>query len=76
MYAIRSYYVVPTLADPASPMYGLWQKCLAHNLVAGGCKASPAKWGTLAAAEEQELPLLAAMSGHPSMAAFIRNHFV
>ncbi len=67
--------LVPTLADPASPLYGLWQKCLAHNLVAGVCKACAAKLGTLAAAEEQELPLLAAMSGHPSMAAFMEKGY-
>nr|WP_320050311.1 cytoplasmic protein [uncultured Desulfuromonas sp.] len=65
-----SVKLVPQFIAADSPLKPLWQKCLQAGLVEGVCKACSAKLGTLAAVEEQNLPLLDDMSGHPGMAGY------
>jgi hypothetical protein len=57
--------------DPQGhPLHSLWQRVKTEGLVAGVCRACAGKTGSIAAAQEQGLPLLEELSGHPSMAAF------
>ena len=65
-----SVKLVPQFIAVDSPLKPLWQKCLQAGLVDGVCKACSAKLGTLAAVEEQNLPLLEDMAGHPGMAGY------
>nr|WP_320116720.1 cytoplasmic protein [uncultured Desulfuromonas sp.] len=65
-----SVALVPQFVKEGSPLKPLWQKCLQAGLVDGVCKACSAKLGTLAAAQEQGLPLLDDMAGHPGMAGY------
>lgn len=62
--------LVPELAKPDFPLYGLWEKVTADGLVEGVCRACSHKLGTLDAAKAQGLPLLDDMSGHPGMAGY------
>lgn len=65
-----SVTLIPELVKPGNPLNGLWKKSLEAGLVEGVCRACSAKLGTLKAAEEQGLPLLEGMSGHPGMASY------
>ncbi len=56
--------------EPTRPFAGLYRKALEQGLVAGVCKACAAKMGSLEAASEQGLNLLADMKGHPSLGRF------
>jgi hypothetical protein len=62
--------LVAELDDPDRPYGPLYQRVRERGLIAGVCKACAAKTGSLAAVEEQGLPLLADMAGHPSVAAW------
>ena len=62
--------LIPELVKSGNPLNGLWKKCVEAGLVEGVCKACSNKLGTLDAANEQGLPLLGEMSGHPSMSAY------
>jgi hypothetical protein len=63
--------LLPELVKSDHPLNQLWTRCLAANLVAGVCRACAKKMGTQEAAEDQRLPLLADMNGHPSMSDFL-----
>ncbi len=65
-----SVKLIPELVKPGNPLNGLWEKNLQAGLVEGVCQACSNKLGTLNAAKEQGLTLLADMSGHPGMAAY------
>ncbi|MBU1564017.1 MAG: DsrE family protein [Proteobacteria bacterium] len=70
-----SVKLIPELVKPGNPLNGLWKKCLESGLVAGVCRACSTKLGTLDAANEQALPLLDDVSGHPGMAAYRQNGY-
>ncbi len=70
-----SVKLIPELAKPDNPLNGLWNKNLQAGLVEGVCKACSNKLGTLEAAKEQGLTLLADMSGHPGMAAYRKKGY-
>jgi hypothetical protein len=59
--------LVPQLDQPGLGLATLWKRALEAGLVAGVCKACASKLGTLEASEERGLPLLADISGHPSI---------
>ncbi|EGB14823.1 putative cytoplasmic protein [Pseudodesulfovibrio mercurii] len=63
--------LVPELEKADNPFHALYQKARKAGLIAGACKACSAKLGVLDAVEKAGLPLLADMSGHPSMAAYM-----
>lgn len=67
--------LVPELAKGGNPLHTLWEKAKTAGLVAGVCKACAGKMGTLEAAGEQGLELLADMNGHPSMSNYMQAGF-
>jgi hypothetical protein len=62
--------LIPSLAEPANPLHGLWNKVKEAGLVDGACRACSEKMGTRKAAEEQSLVLLDDMNGHPGIAGY------
>ncbi len=62
--------LVPAMAEPGNPLHGLWNKVKAAGMVDGVCRACSEKMGTRKAAEDQGLPLLDDMNGHPGMAGY------
>jgi len=62
--------LIPELAEPENQLHGLWEKAKDAGLVAGVCKACANKMQTLEATNDQGLPLLADIAGHPAMARY------
>ena len=67
--------LLPKLAEPQHPLHKLWEQAKSKGIVAGICKGCAQKMGTLDEAIRQDLPLLADMSGHPSMSSYIDDGF-
>ncbi len=65
-----SVKLIPEIDQPGHRLLTLWKRALEAGLVAGVCKACAATLGTLAAAEERGMTLLADVSGHPGMLAY------
>ena len=58
---------IAELIDPDQPFASLYDKVRKLGLITAVCKACAAKTGALEAAEEQGLPIIGAMSGHPPL---------
>jgi hypothetical protein len=67
--------LIPQLSAPEAPLHELWEKVKNRRLVDGVCRACAGKTGTIAAAKDQNLALLADMNGHPSMNAYLKHGF-
>ncbi|MEN8244383.1 MAG: cytoplasmic protein [Thermodesulfobacteriota bacterium] len=67
--------LLPELVKKDNPLHTLWEKAKTAGLIAGVCKACTGKMGTLEAAKEQNLGLLADMNGHPSMSGYLEEGF-
>lgn len=63
--------LIPEMANEKSPLFRLYEKARAADLIEGACRACSAKMGALQAAEAQGIRLLDDMSGHPSMSAYL-----
>ncbi len=70
-----SVQLVPKLFKSDHPLNKLWKKALDQDLVEGVCKACAGKLGTLKDAQDQGLPLLDNMAGHPGMATYQAKGF-
>lgn len=67
--------LIPDLVKADSPLFKLFEKARSLHLVDGACRACSNKMGSLEAAKEHGFRLLDEMSGHPSMAAYLRDGF-
>jgi len=67
--------LLPELNQPEHAFHALYQKCKELNLIAGVCRACAQKMGTLRNAEEQALPVLADMKGHPGIAKYVQQGY-
>ena len=67
--------LIPEMAKEGNPLFQLYRKAKDKNLIDGACKACSAKMGVTSSVEEEGLPFLDEMSGHPSMARYERNGF-
>lgn len=67
--------LIPELADSEHPLNKLWVKTNKNGLIEGACRACANKMGVLDAIQSQGLRLLDNMSGHPSMAGYIKEGF-
>ena len=63
------------LNTPQAQFHKLYQLVTAKGLIDCVCKACAAKMDALKGIEEQDLPLCAEMSGHPSMAKYIEQGY-
>ncbi len=62
---------IAELNDAGVPFAQLYGRVKEKGLISAVCKACAAKMGTLSAAEEQGLPLVSDMSGHPPLVDYI-----
>ncbi len=67
--------LIPELAKSENPLHGLWKKVRTANLVEGVCRACAKKMGTLDAATDEGLTLLADIAGHPAMTRYRDDGF-
>ncbi len=65
--------LVPELRKHGHPLHSLYKKVRDQKLIHGICKACALKFGTLAIAEEEGIPVLEDMSGHAGMARYIEE---
>jgi hypothetical protein len=63
--------LIPELAKESNPFHALYRKARQQGLVDGACRACSIKLGVLDAVQEEDIPLLDGMSGHPSMADYM-----
>ena len=67
--------LIPELAQKGNPMFALYEKAKAFDLIEGVCKACSNKMETLEAAEAEGLDLLGDMKGHPGMAGYLEEGY-
>lgn len=63
--------LIAEIAQKGSPMFALYQKAKEQNLIAGACKACSSKLKVREAIENEGLPFLDEMSGHPGMRRYL-----
>ncbi len=68
-------HLVKTFMDPHEPFAELYEKVKQVGLIECVCRACAAKMDSLKETEEQNLPLCREMSGHPSMAKYIKQGY-
>ncbi len=66
---------VTMLNEARAPFYKLYRKVVDMGLIDCVCKACAAKMGALEGVEAQGLPLCGEMTGHPSMAKYIKQGY-
>ncbi len=67
--------LVPEMARPGHFLSTLYQKAKTLGILHGACKACSIKLGVEKAIEEEGIPLIGDMSGHPSMGSFIEKGY-
>ena len=67
--------LIPEMAKEGNPLFQLYQKAKEKNLIDGACRACSAKMAVTSAVEREGLPFLDEMSGHPSMARYLKKGF-
>lgn len=67
--------LIPELGSEAGALHKLYRQAREKGLVQGACRACSAKTGTLKAAEDQGLPLLDDINGHPSMGRYMEEGY-
>lgn len=68
--------LVPAMAEPTHSLHMLYTKAKAAGLIAGVCQACATKMQAVDSAKAEGLRLLNDMSGHPSLARYVREGWV
>ena len=71
----ESAALVPEMARPGHFLSALYQKAREKGIIHGACRACSAKLKVDQAVQDEGIPLIGEMSGHPSMAEFIENGY-
>ena len=67
--------LVSDMAQERSPLFRLYRKAKEQGLFEGACKACSTKLNVAEAVQQEELPLLGDMSGHPSMSHYLKEGY-
>ena len=67
--------LIPEIAKEGTPMYQLYNKAKALDLIDGACKACSNKMGVLEEIKAEGLALLDDMSGHPGLAHYMEQGY-
>ena len=67
--------LVPEMAREQSPLFRLYRQAKEQGLFEGACKACSAKMNVVEAVQQEALPLLDDMSGHPSMRQYLEKGY-
>ncbi|GAB4163609.1 MAG: DsrE family protein [Planctomycetota bacterium] len=63
------------LVDPKKPFHSFYNSVIEQKLIAAVCKACANQMGSLKAAEEQGLPIVGDLYGHPSLKPWLDRGF-
>lgn len=67
--------LIPELGRDKQTPGGLFKKIKTAGMIAGACRACSTKMGVLMDVEDQGIPFLDEMSGHPAMARYLEQGF-
>ena len=67
--------LVPEMAREQSPLFRLFRQAKEQGLFEGACKACSTKMNVVGAVQQEALPLLDDMSGHPSMRQYLEKGY-
>lgn len=67
--------LIPELTEEGAPMSGLFAQAREKGLIDAVCRACSSKMGVLDVIEAQGLPLVDEMSGHPSLARYLKEGY-
>lgn len=67
--------LIPKMSRAGHFLHSLYAEVKGKGLIAGVCKACSAKLGVTEAVEDEGLPFVADISGHPSMGKYIERGF-
>lgn len=67
--------LIPEMAQPDHFLHKLYLQAKNRGMIYGACQACATKMGVVEAIAAEDIPLLVDMSGHPSMATFIREDY-
>lgn len=71
----ESVTLVPLMADPTHFLHPLYTKARDAGLIVGACKACATKLQMLAAIDQEQIPLIEGLAGHPAMAPYIEQGY-
>lgn len=71
----ESVTLVPLMADPGHFLHPLYMKAKEAGLIIGACRACSNKLHMLAAVEQEGIPLLEGLAGHPAMSTYIEQGY-
>ena len=67
--------LVPIMADSGHFLHPLYRQARQEGLILGACRACSKKLNVTDAIEQEGIPLIGEMSGHPAMSAFIEQGY-
>ena len=67
--------LVQDMTREQSPLFRLYRQAKDQGLFEGACKACSSKMNVLEAVEQEGLPLLRDMSGHPGMSHYLQEGY-
>ncbi|MGQ9748081.1 MAG: cytoplasmic protein [Candidatus Caldatribacteriaceae bacterium] len=67
--------LIPLFSKSSHPLHNLYRDAKERGLIAGVCRACSVKMGVLKDVEEEKLPILDDMKGHPSIHRFLEEGF-
>lgn len=67
--------LVPEMARQESPLFHLYGQAKEQNLFEGACKACSTKLNVVEPIQQEGLPFLDDMSGHPSMSHYLEKGY-
>lgn len=67
--------LIPEMARPDHFLNSLYLQAKNRGMIYGACQACSNKMGVAEAIAAEEIPLIGDMSGHPSMATFIKQDY-
>lgn len=67
--------LIPEMARPDHFLNALYLQVKSRGMLYGACQACATKMGVAEAIAAEDIPLIADVNGHPSMAPFIRQDY-
>ncbi|OQX15810.1 MAG: cytoplasmic protein [Desulfobulbaceae bacterium A2] len=71
----ESTRLVAPMSQPDHFLHALYRQAREAGLVLGACRACATKLGALAAIEQEAIPLIGSMAGHPALADYLEQGY-
>jgi len=71
----QSVTLVPVMAEPSHFLHQLYTKAKTQGLIVGACRACSTKLNVVEAVNQENIPLIGELAGHPAMSAYIEQGY-